>query len=53
MVPDRLHQGMLNALLLNRLVTSSAFIEHPTIAMNGQALIDPARRFYYGWDLLC
>jgi hypothetical protein len=39
---------MLNALLLNRLVTSDAFINHPTVAMNGQPLIDPAKRLYYG-----
>lgn len=48
MVPDRSHQGMLNALLLMRLVTSPAFVNDPHVVFNGVSTIDPTRRYYYG-----
>lgn len=47
MVPDRCHQGMLNALVLMRFM-STAFVHDPTVTFNGKTVIDPSKRFYYG-----
>jgi len=44
----RVHAGMLNALLLMRLVTSPAFVTHKDVTFNGTSVIDPTRRYYYG-----
>ena len=51
MIPDRCHQGVLNALLLMRLMTSDAFIADPAMTFNGSSVIDPTRRFYDGNSL--
>lgn len=47
-VPDRSHQGMLNALLLMRLASSDAFVNHKDMVFNGKPVINPAIRYYYG-----
>eukprot|EP00049_Salpingoeca_infusionum_P018359 m.356907 g.356907 ORF g.356907 m.356907 type:complete len:654 (+) comp17657_c0_seq1:91-2052(+) len=47
-IPDRSHQGMLNALLLMRLATSDEFVNNKHVVFNGQSVIDPTRRYYYG-----
>eukprot|EP01147_Barroeca_monosierra_P006961 gene6961-7613_t len=47
-VPDRSHQGMLNALLLMRLVTSERFINDKNMMFNGSTVVDPTRKYYYG-----
>ena len=38
-VPDRLHQGMLNALVLMRLITQSAFTKDPAVTYKGASVI--------------
>ena len=38
-VPDRLHQGMLNALVLMRLITQSAFTTDPAVTFGGKSVI--------------
>lgn len=38
-VPDRLHQGMLNALTLMRLITQSAFTKDPAVTFQGSSVI--------------
>eukprot|EP00047_Mylnosiga_fluctuans_P021609 m.106925 g.106925 ORF g.106925 m.106925 type:complete len:638 (+) comp8960_c0_seq3:39-1952(+) len=48
MIPDRCHQGMLNALMLMRLVSSPQFVNDPNVVYGGQSVIDPTRRYYYG-----
>ncbi len=49
-VPDRLHQGMLNAIILMRLVTSPAFINNVNVTFGGKPVISSAvgDRFYTG-----
>jgi hypothetical protein len=49
-VPDRLHQGMLNALVLMRLVTSAAFAADAAVTFAGRRVIStaPGDRFYTG-----
>jgi hypothetical protein len=49
-VPDRLHQGMLNAIILMRLVTSEAFVKDASVIFNGKQVISTALedRFYTG-----
>ncbi|WAS91997.1 hypothetical protein [Nannocystis punicea] len=44
---DRLHQGILNALLAMRLV-SGALVDDPMLQPMGQPLIDPSERYYHG-----
>lgn len=44
---DRLHQGILNALLAMRLVTGP-IIDDPMLQPMGQPLIDPSERYYHG-----
>ncbi|MCY1054980.1 hypothetical protein [Nannocystis sp. SCPEA4] len=46
-VVDRLHQGILNALLAMRLV-SGALVDDPMMQPMGQPLIDPSERYYLG-----
>ena len=53
MVPDRSHQGMLNALLLMRLIISPAFVNDPHLVFGGISAIDPSRRYYYGNSQVC
>lgn len=38
-VPDRLHQGMLNALVLMKLLTQSSFTKDPAVTYNGKSVI--------------
>lgn len=38
-VPDRLHQGMLNALVLMKLITQSAFTRDPLVTYGGASVI--------------
>ena len=52
MIPDRCHQGVLNALLLMRLVCSPAFVDDEHVVFNGRSVIDPTRRYYYGNSLV-
>ena len=49
-VPDRLHQGMLNAIILMRLVTSPAFVTNVNVTFGGKQVIStaPGDRFYTG-----
>ena len=49
-VPDRLHQGMLNALVLMKLLTQSSFVHDPSVTYGGQSVIstDPADWHYNG-----
>eukprot|EP00054_Salpingoeca_dolichothecata_P016522 m.96985 g.96985 ORF g.96985 m.96985 type:complete len:639 (-) comp22014_c0_seq1:116-2032(-) len=47
-IPDRLHQGVLNELLLTRLMTSDKFVNDPHVVFNGKSVIDPTKRYYYG-----
>eukprot|EP00055_Hartaetosiga_balthica_P010956 m.48442 g.48442 ORF g.48442 m.48442 type:complete len:649 (-) comp7397_c0_seq1:95-2041(-) len=47
-IPDRSHQGMLNALLLMRLASSDELINSEHFVFNGNTVIDPTRRYYYG-----
>jgi hypothetical protein len=49
-VPDRLHQGMLNAIVLMRMVTSDAFVKDASVTFNGKQVIStaPSDRFYNG-----
>jgi len=49
-VPDRLHQGMLNAIVLMRMVTSPAFVKDASVTFNGKQVIStsPSDRFYNG-----
>jgi hypothetical protein len=49
-VPDRLHQGMLNALVLMKLMTQSSFTRDPAVTYGGASVIstDPADRHYTG-----
>ena len=49
-VPDRLHQGMLNALVLMKLMTQSSFARDPAVTYGGASVIstDPADRHYTG-----
>lgn len=53
MIPDRSHQGMLNALLLMRLVSSPQFVKDRHVVFNGSSVIDPSRRWYYGNSQVC
>ncbi|KJE93000.1 hypothetical protein CAOG_03865 [Capsaspora owczarzaki ATCC 30864] len=46
-VPDRLKQGMTNALMLMK-VMKGAFASDPAVTFNGKSVIDPTRRFYNG-----
>ena len=49
-VPDRLHQGMLNTLVLNKLLTQSAFTTDPAVTFNGRSAIstNASEWFYTG-----
>lgn len=49
-VPDRLHQGMLNALVLMKLVSSAAFAADAAVTFGGKRVIStaPGDRFYTG-----
>ena len=49
-VPDRLHQGMLNALVLMKLLTQSAFVHDPAVTFGGKSVVstDPADWHYTG-----
>jgi len=38
-VPDRLHQGMLNALVLMKMMTQSSFVNDPAVTYNGKSII--------------
>jgi hypothetical protein len=46
-VVDRLHQGVLNHLLLMRLM-SGRFVAEPAIQFGDHSAIDPSQRYYYG-----
>jgi hypothetical protein len=39
---------MLNALLMMRLASSPAFYESEHMLFDGQPVVDPSRRYYYG-----
>ncbi len=49
-MPDRLHQGMLNALVLMKLLTQSAFVRDPAVTFGGKSVVstDPADWHYTG-----
>src|SRR5262249_43169162 len=48
-LPDRLHQAVLNFILLGRLFTApDGFVSHPAFQLDGQPLIDRSELFYYG-----
>jgi hypothetical protein len=49
-VPDRLHQGMLNALSLMRLVKGSLY-KDPLMVFGGREVVDTASLHYYGNSL--
>eukprot|EP00052_Salpingoeca_macrocollata_P020882 m.176595 g.176595 ORF g.176595 m.176595 type:complete len:350 (+) comp21388_c0_seq8:572-1621(+) len=51
MVPDRLHQGMLNALLMMRLGSSAVFAADPVMQPLGIRTINSTQRFYFGNSL--
>jgi hypothetical protein len=42
-VPDRLHQGMLNALVLMRMMTQSSFTTDPAVTFNGHSVFSTNR----------
>lgn len=44
-VPDRSHQGMLNQLLLMK-VLAGRFSRDPLVIFNGRSALDPTRKFY-------
>ena len=44
MIPDRCHQGMLNALILNRLLTQPSFYTDKSMTFDGRVIVDPTRR---------
>lgn len=50
LVPDRLHQGMLNTLVLNKLLTQSAFTTDPNVVFGGHSAIstNASEWFYTG-----
>ncbi len=52
MIPARCHQGVLNALLLMKLVSSDAFVNDKHLVFNGKPVIDPTKRFFYGESLV-
>lgn len=47
MIPDRMHQGMLNALVSMRCATTS-LVNDAAFSYKGQSVIDPTKRGYYG-----
>ncbi|HJQ85667.1 MAG TPA: hypothetical protein VKA21_16380, partial [Candidatus Binatia bacterium] len=48
-IPERLHQGFLNHLLLGRLlIAPDGFSSHPAFSPGGSVVIDPAEVFYSG-----
>eukprot|EP00730_Choanoeca_flexa_P010521 TRINITY_DN1839_c0_g1_i1.p1 TRINITY_DN1839_c0_g1~~TRINITY_DN1839_c0_g1_i1.p1 ORF type:complete len:645 (+),score=114.50 TRINITY_DN1839_c0_g1_i1:2-1936(+) len=47
-IPDRSHQGMLNALLMMRLAASEAFYKSEHMLFDGRVVVDPSKRYYYG-----
>ena len=49
-IPDRTHQGVLNHLVLTKLMRG-AFIDHPAATVNGTVVIDPSRAYYWGISL--
>jgi len=49
-IPDRTHQGVLNHLMLTKLMRG-AFIDHPAATVNGTIVIDPSRAYYWGISL--
>ncbi|ETO07440.1 hypothetical protein RFI_29954 [Reticulomyxa filosa] len=51
MVPDRLHQGMLNALYLMKLLMSDNFLNDAALQFDGKQVVDPSLRNYYGNSL--
>lgn len=53
MIPDRCHQGMLNALMMMKMMTQSGFATDPVVTFNGVSVIssNPADRHYYGNSL--
>jgi len=46
-IPDRSQQGMLNFMILTRLMTG-AFASDPNVIFNGVSVIDPTKVSYYG-----
>jgi len=44
---DRQHQGILNSLLVMRMM-SGRFVNEPLLQVNGESVIDPTQRFYRG-----
>lgn len=44
---DRQHQGLLNSLLVMRMMMGR-FVDEPLLQLNGKSMIDPARRHYRG-----
>jgi hypothetical protein len=46
-IPDRSHQGMLNQILIMKLV-AGRLSNDPLMIYNGQSLVDSTRRFYWG-----
>ena len=49
-IPDRLSQGVLNELLLMKLLKGSLY-KHPTLTFNNRIVINPNKAFYYGVSL--
>jgi len=48
-LPDRLHQAVLNFILLGRLfIAPDGFVSDPAFQLDGQPLIDRSELFYYG-----
>ena len=49
-IPDRLSQGLLNELLLMKLLKGSLY-KDPVLTFNGKISINPSESFYYGVSL--
>ena len=49
-VPDRLHQGMLNALVLMRMLTQTNFTSNPAVTYGGANVFSPKQSdwHYFG-----
>eukprot|EP01100_Stratorugosa_tubuloviscum_P012033 TRINITY_DN5537_c0_g1_i1.p1 TRINITY_DN5537_c0_g1~~TRINITY_DN5537_c0_g1_i1.p1 ORF type:complete len:682 (-),score=300.76 TRINITY_DN5537_c0_g1_i1:1732-3777(-) len=50
-IPDRCQQGVLNNLILTKLLKSQKFINDPTLNFLGHSVIDPNKIDYYGNSL--
>jgi len=51
MIPDRLHQGMLDALFLMKLMLSPLFMDNDVFSFGNYTIVNPKHRNYYGNSL--